>query len=458
MSETSPPAGAHEGSETPGNASGNAQRFVWSNALQNVGDNITAAKSVLPWILAAAGTPALFSALLVPIRESGSMLPQAPLAPWVMSKPYRRNIWVVGSLIQAASAAGIAAATLLLRGSALGFAVVVLLATLSLGRAACSITGKDMQARIKKKGSRGKLQGVATSLGGVVSIAVGVCLVFVGEHAPPWILALLIFCSALAWVLAAWVFSGIEEPVPPQETKQETNASFQARGEWLRECFRMVREDAKFRRFVIVRSLLLVTALSSAFLVTLAAEYAEGSAEFGTSFGSVGAFLALQGAAGFLAGRVSGALADRSAKAVMAAGSLAASLVLLVVASAALLAPQHLLPWLIPTAYFLILLIHAGIRVARKTYVVDMATGDQRTKYVANANTLMGLVLLGTGAITAVLSLAGSVVAIVFLALLGIAGAVAARGMVDVSEKRSYAGKVASAGREDVAHSGERDQ
>ena len=71
-----------------------------------MGDQIVAAKTVLPWLLQAAGTPGFFIALLVPIRESGSMLPQAAFTPWVTTQRSRKRIWVIGSLGQALAAAG----------------------------------------------------------------------------------------------------------------------------------------------------------------------------------------------------------------------------------------------------------------------------------------------------------------------------------------------------------------
>ena len=70
-----------------------------------MGDQIVAAKTVLPWLLQAAGTPGFFIALLVPIRESGSMLPQAAFTPWVTTQRSRKRIWVIGSLGQALAAA-----------------------------------------------------------------------------------------------------------------------------------------------------------------------------------------------------------------------------------------------------------------------------------------------------------------------------------------------------------------
>lgn len=73
------------------------------------------------------------------------------------------------------------------------------------------------------------------------------------------------------------------------------------------------------------------------------------------------------------------------------------------------------------------------MRVARKTYVVDMAEGDRRTTYVAVANSAMGVILLLTGAISGGLATLGSVWALGFFALLGLVGVAMARALPEVS-------------------------
>ena len=90
---------------------------------------------------------------------------------------------------------------------------------------------------------------------------------------------------------------------------------------------------------------------------------------------------------------------------------------------------------LYPAVYLLLALTHTGVRVARKTYVVDMAGGDRRTEYVAVANTAMGALLLGAGAVSSALALLGAEAALVFLALLGVAGVVTARTVPEVSAR-----------------------
>ena len=48
-------------------------------------------------------------------------------------------------------------------------------------------------------------------------------------------------------------------------------------------------------------------------------------------------------------------------------------------------------------AFFILGIAHAGVRVGRKTYVLDMAGGNKRTDYVAVSNSAIVLILLATG-------------------------------------------------------------
>ena len=83
--------------------------------------------------------------------------------------------------------------------------------------------------------------------------------------------------------------------------------------------------------------------------------------------------------------------------------------------------------------YFLLTLTHTGVRVGRKTYVVDMAEGDQRTTYVAVSNSAMGLILLTVGGISSALAIIGLDWALIFLAGMGLLGVVASARLPEVS-------------------------
>ena len=87
---------------------------------------------------------------------------------------------------------------------------------------------------------------------------------------------------------------------------------------------------------------------------------------------------------------------------------------------------------LYPLAFFAMGIAHSGIRVGRKTYVVDMASGNRRTDYVAVGNTVIGLALLLIGAVTAMpLGLAPEQM-VLALALMGLAGVALAIGLPEV--------------------------
>ena len=428
---TSPDSNANSGKSLP-HESRNASRFVIANGMQNLGDELVAAKTVLPWLFQSAGVPAALTGLLVPIRESGSMLPQAALTQLVVNSPFRKRLWILGGIVQALAALGIAVAALLADGLLLGLTVLVLLGVLSLGRALSSITGKDVQGRTISKGKRGVVTGRATTLGGVSTLVVGGLLVFLGDVSLAAIVVLLLI-GAAAWGVASLVFTGIVEPTAAAGEaaaagKDQDKRSGQ-KGNWWADTWGLFRHDKKFRDFVIVRSLMLVSALSTSFIVALS--HSAGN----DSLSGLAGFVLASGLAALLGGVVSGRLSDISSRKVMTYGAAIASTLLILIVLAARTLPQEWNFYLLPLGFFAINLVHTGIRVARKTYVVDMAEGNQRTRYVASANTLMGVILLLVGAVSAVIASAGNAAAIIFLALIGFVGVWRAGKLPEVSKQ-----------------------
>lgn len=403
--------------EVPGNAS----RIVGAQTLQSLGDRIVDAKTVLPWLLAAVGAPAALAGLLVPIRESGALLPQAALVPAVRRRTVRKWVWVAGGAGQAVAVAVMALAAAVLTGVAAGVVVLVALAAFALARSLSSIASKDVLGRTVPKGQRGQITGLATVTAGVVTITLGVGIrVWGGQETSSSALAAMLVAAALAWVVAVLVYATVREPAGGQDASRDVG--------WLGRAWQLLRDDAPFRRFVVVRTLLLVSALSPPFVVVLATQ------RTGVGFAGLGPFLIASGLAGLLGGRTFGRLADRSSRRVLMTGAGAASAV--IVALLALLAVPAVRDsaWIYPAAYLLLALAHTGVRVARKTYVVDLGSGNQRTDYVAVSNTAMGVLLLAVGAVSSSLAQLGPEVALGFLAALGVAGVVAARALPEVTQ------------------------
>lgn len=409
----------------------NSLRLIGANALQSSGDQSVNASTVLPWLFHALGVPAALTGALVPIRESGSMLPQALLTPLILRVRQRKLVFVTGALVQSASVAVMAGTAALGHGLSAGLIVLVALAAFSLGRCLCSVASKDVQGRTVPKGERGQINGLATTASGLVAVTLGLGVrAFGGEDLQPGQLAWLLAAGSLLWVLVAAVYIGIREPVDEPTTAPQEREGGDAPN-WFVRTLSLLRDDGDFRRFITVRSFLLVSSLSPPFIVSLSARSgAEGLA-------GLGGFILASGLAALIGGRAFGRWADRSSRRLMTYGAAFASAVIIaLVAAVELLAledgslPAYVL---FVGSYFLLTLTHTGVRIGRKTYVVDLAEGDRRTTYVAVGNSAMGLVLLVVGAISSALAGLGVVWALLFLAGLGLLGVVFSLRLPEVS-------------------------
>lgn len=420
------------------NVPGNTLRLVGANALQSSGDQMVNASTVLPWLFHAIGVPAALTGALVPIRESGSMLPQAFLTPLVIKVRQRKLVTLVGALVQALSVAVMAVTAAIGSGLAAGLTIIVALAVFSLGRCLTSIASKDVQARTVPKGERGQINGLATTASGLVAITLGLAVRALGEGLDAQTLAAILGVGSVLWVLVALVWWSVHEPVDAPSRRSQSDL-LRDRGEgegeeeqdtWFAQTLTLLREDATFRSFVTVRSFLLVSSLSPPFIVTLAVQAGA------PALTGLGGFIIASGLAALLGGRIFGRMADRSSKRLMTTGAALASLVLLVLVLLDTfldLDGDSLATYAIfVAAYFLVTMLHTGVRVGRKTYVVDMAEGDQRTTYVAVSNSAMGVVLLLVGAISSAIAGFGVIWALLFLAGLGVLGVVTSRRLPEV--------------------------
>ena len=403
----------------------NGLRQVAAQTFQSSGDQTVNASTVLPWLFQALGVPSALVGLLVPIRESGSMLPQAFITPWVLRVRHRRWVFVAGALVQAAAVAAMAATAALGSGLSAGIVIILALAVFSLGRSLCSISSKDVQGRTVPKGERGQINGLATTAAGLTAITLGLAIRFLGgQDLDPVRLALLLALGAVLWVAAAWMYAGVTEPDDLSEAERESDGA--------RPSLALLREDRILRGFVTVRSLLLVSALSPPFVVVLSVR----SGVEGLS--GLGAFVIASGVAALLGGRLFGRWADRSSRSVMSVGAAVASAVVVALVLVVVLLDPTVSPWadlLFVGSYFLLTLMHTGVRVGRKTYVVDLAEGDLRTTYVAVSNTAMGIVLLVVGGISSALAAVAVEWALLFLAGLGLLGVVMSARLPDVSRR-----------------------
>lgn len=81
-------------------------------------------------------------------------------------------------------------------------------------------------------------------------------------------------------------------------------------------------------------------------------------------------------------------------------------------------------PYLLGVTFLLAGLAIAGVRLGRKTYLVDYAPREQRPLYVALSNTLVGALTIIGGLLGAVAELLGLEITIVLLTISAAGGAV----------------------------------
>lgn len=412
--------------EVQRNIPANGLRHIGSHALQSSGDQAVNASTILPWLFGVLGVPAGLTGLLVPIRESGSMLPQAFLTPIVTRVRYRKWVFVAGALIQAAAVAAMAATAAFASGLTAGIVIIVALAIFSLGRCLGSISSKDVQGRTIPKGERGQINGLSTVVSGIVAITLGLAIRWTGgDTLTPGQFAAVLALGALCWVGVALVYSRMVEPADEDHDDDHHDSP-------LKTTVHLLRDDVPFRHFVIARSLLLVSSLSPPFIVALSIQ--AGS----TGLTGLAGFVIASGIASLIGGSLFGRWADRSSHTLMSVGAAVASAVVVILIALTVVpnfsGDSGWASFVFIAAYFLVTLMHKGVRVGRKTYVVDMAEGDQRTEYVAVSNTAMGVILLVVGAISSALAGLGTGWALGFLALMGLAGVIASHRLPDVSQ------------------------
>ena len=86
-------------------------------------------------------------------------------------------------------------------------------------------------------------------------------------------------------------------------------------------------------------------------------------------------------------------------------------------------------------AIFLVLnVMHGGVRLGRKVYLVDMASGENRAAYVAVSNTVIGVLMLVGGLVGLVGDWLGAAGTVLLLGLVSGLAAAYIRHLPDVSD------------------------
>jgi MFS family permease len=168
-------------------------------------------------------------------------------------------------------------------------------------------------------------------------------------------------------------------------------------------------------------------ALAPPFYVLLAQQHSQG-------ISGLGLLIIASGLAGSISAPLWGKLSDRSSRRVMIMASLLAGITgimtwLLVNAGLTLMNSA----WIYTILFFLIAMFHGGVRLARKVYLVDMASEKTRSIYVAVSNTVIGITMLAGGLFGVIGDVLDTSSVILVLALLSCLAALYIARLPDVS-------------------------
>lgn len=390
----------------------NGLRHAASLSMSKVADGLIDPKLVLSWLLTSLGAPAVYAGALVPLREAGALLPQIFMAGWVQSRERRKWAWAIGAGGQGACAALIAFFALTLNGAAAGLAICAALTALALFRAVCSVSYKDILGKTVGQARRGAVTGLAGSVS-AVGVLIFAALLMTGAVQERGAVIAAIGLAASLWIAASLLFSTLEEQ--PSANDASENATFE-----------VLKDNPVLWRFIIVRGLLVSTALAPPYFVIL-------GGEDGGTLSALGALVLASALASLLSSYVWGRMADRSSRKVLMLTGISGALAMVLALALALFGLAQTI-WAMPLALFALMIAYHGVRQGRSTYLVDIAPENARSAYAAVANTIIGGLLLVAGIIGGGASLLGPQAALLVFAVMAVAAAVAAKGLPEAED------------------------
>jgi hypothetical protein len=397
---------------------GNFVKHVTALALTKTGDALIQPKFTLTALLSAMGAPPAAIGLLVPVRESLSMLPQFLESGPVSRLKRRKWAWAAGSVGQGVAVAGMALTAFVSPNAAGGWIIIALLALFAISRSFCSVSFKDVLGVTVAKGARGTVTGTAGTIAAAAALLFGALLATGLLTRSIFAIACVLSVAAGLWLVAGAAFTRLQEPARP--AREDVSNPFAV--------FRHFRSDRQLSVFLLTRALLVGTAMAPPFIMVAAGEDRE-------ILSVLGPFILAASAAGFASNYVWGRLADHSSRKVLLLTGIVATVAL---AGAAALSLSdfngNLRLSIFVGLLFVLLIAYEGVRMGRSVHLVDMANDETRADYTAATNTLMGVVLIAASGFGWMAEAFGAPVLLAVFAVMSAGAAVTALGLKEVQQ------------------------
>jgi len=301
------------------------------------------------------------------------------------SKPYKKGYLLAGIWLRALSFFGMSVTTFLLGKehpslAIASFFIWVFLFSVSAGFAGISYA--DLLGKTMMGPARVRLYAAKQFAGSTASFGGGLLVSFLfrsGGPGFPYNYGINLAVGFVGLGIATAGFYRIREPAsPPPARGPETLSAY------LRGVPALLRQDARFRRFLLVENLTSFSVMALPFYMVFARE------RFGLDTKYIGQYLLVQVAGTILSNLVWGRIARRSSpKAIVRTCILLGAMIPV---AALLLARTN--PVWYAVLFFFIGFIISGRRIGFEPYLLDIAPEESRTEYLGIRGTLNVLIVL----------------------------------------------------------------
>ena len=387
-----------------------------NGAATKLGEQLASPSLVLPWLLDTMGAPPFLTGWLVPVRRAMALLPQLVIAGRMRQFERRKWFWAGGGAGFGLGFLLMIPAVAMLSPLAAGIAIVLLLGVASIARGVSSVAYKDVLAKTIPEGRRGTLLATRASVAGVLTLGAGALLrLYVSDASALTPYLILLGVAAALWFVGVGFALAVTEEAGATDGARDPLE--EARAGW-----HLLQEKVGFRRFILARALLLSVRLAIPFYILYARDLINGS------ISGLSVFVIATGLAEVLSSPFWGRFSDRDSRVVMMAGGLMSIVVGAATLALIWLPTAWQTPLVLAVAIFLIGVGKSGVRLGRKTYLVDGAPEENRPTYVAVTNTLIGITTLASGSLGLIAEfLSVRALLVTFLALIALGVLVAWR-------------------------------
>jgi MFS family permease len=367
----SPPNPIHN----PKSANKNFWYGVWNGILINASEAFFNSGLVLAPFLAGLGASPVVIGLVPALRVGGWFLPQLLVANRLAGEPYKLPSYRRTSWFRSGAFALLCLATFVIPNYHwLIVAIVVLLGVVAFGGGITGVAFTDVTGKVVPHNRLGTFWVLRNAGGGVLALGAGFLLKWIlgSDIAFPYNFGIILVIGTVLAAVAYWVFGLIDEPPGKPATKEPLR-------HMIGRIPTLLRENSSFRRYLRVRSFILIALLGDPFYAIYAQK------RLGAPEGELGTFIIVATLASILANFAVRRAANKGYNVLLLQ---IGSSFLIVASLIAVFADtwQWVIPILIASATG-----QAAINIAVWNLLYTVSPEAERPLYIGVTNTLMAL-------------------------------------------------------------------